>query len=199
MHGLINKSIQSFLQVNYGDVVWEDVAATIGVPSDGFESMMVYPDDVTDRLLSTACDILQRDEVSLLEDIGIFLVTQPALEPVRRLMRFGGPTFEDFILSLDEVHDRAALAVPDLKLPRIRLKDTGNGSYILTSIWSRSGAMALVSGIVRAMADDYGALAVFDPGPSRKTAAGVEETLSVFVAEHEFAEGRTFLLGESVA
>lgn len=199
MHGLINKSIQTFLQASYSDDVWEDVAAATGVPLEGFESMMLYPDDVTDALLSAACEILNRDETSLLEDIGVFLVTHPTLEPVRRLMRFGGPTFEDFVLSLDEVYDRAILAVPELSAPRIALRDTGNRSYILTATWSRPGAIALVSGIVRAMADDYGALAVFDPGPSRVTEDGVEETLSIFVAEHEFSEGRAFHLGENVA
>lgn len=199
MHGLINKSVQSFLRVTYGEAAWQEIAHLAGVPDEGFESMLSYPDAITDAVLDAACTFIECTRESLMEDIGIYLVTHPDLEAVRRLMRFGGPTFEDFILSLDEVHDRACLAVPDLTLPRITLREKGGGHYVITTQWEVLGAVAMISGLLRAMADDYGSLAVLDVGPRVTKPGVIEETLAVFVAEHEFAEGRSFLLGESVA
>lgn len=199
MHGLINKSVQSFLLVTYGAPAWEEIAMRAQVPVEGFESMMLYDDEVTQRVLEAACEFVDCEPNSLLEDIGTYLVTNPDLEAVRRLMRFGGPSFEDFILSLDEVHDRGRMAVPDLTLPKIALRDSGGGHYVITTTWALPGAVALVSGLLRAMADDYGALAVLDAGPCVSKDGQIEETLAIFVAEHEFSEGRSFLLGESVA
>jgi hypothetical protein len=200
VHGLINKSAQGFLTATYGTAVWEDIAHRAGLPPDGFEAMLSYPDDQTDALLDAACACLDRSEASLLEDTGTYLVTHSDVQPVRRLMRFGGPSFEDFILSLDELHDRARMAVPDLVLPVIEVSDAGGGHYLLSTRWQRRGAVALLSGVLNAMADDYGALVLLEPGAgSRAAQAGeggdVIETLSVFLADRDFAEGNHFLLG----
>lgn len=199
MHGLINKSVQGFLTSTYGDSGWQEIARMADVPEQGFESMLSYPDNMTDAILDAACAYVRCTRASLMEDIGIFLVTHPTLEAVRRLMRFGGPTFEDFILSLDELHDRACLAVPELTLPVINLRETGGGRYVITTHWRIAGAIWLVSGVLRAMADDYGALAVLDTGPRLQHDGTIEETLSVFVAEPDFALGRSFFLGEKMA
>jgi len=199
VHGLINKSVQGFLISTYGESLWGEISRMADVPERGFESMLSYPDAMTDTVLDAACASIGCARASLMEDIGIFLVTHPDLEAVRRLMRFGGPTFEDFILSLDEVHDRACLAVPDLTLPEITLQETSGGHYVITTQWQVAGAISLVSGVLRAMADDYGALVVLDVGPRLQEGGAIQETLSIFIAEHEFATGRSFLLGESRA
>ena len=97
------------------------------------------------------------------------------------------------------MHDRAFLAVPELTLPRISLSDTGVGQYVITTKWQVVGAISLVSGVLRAMADDYGALVVLDAGPRLHSDGGIMETLSVFIAEPEFAAGRSFSLAERLA
>jgi len=199
VHGLINKSVQGFLISNHGNDAWAEIARMANLPPQGFESMLTYPDSMTDKVLDAACTYVGCTRASLMEDIGVFLVTHPDLEAVRRLMRFGGPTFEDFVLSLDEVHDRACLAVPELTLPRISLSDTGVGQYVITTQWQVVGAISLVSGVLRAMADDYGALVVLDAGPRLHSDGGIMETLSVFIAEPEFAAGRSFTLAERLA
>jgi hypothetical protein len=54
-------------------------------------------------------------------------VTDPGLEPLRRLLRFGGGTFEEFLVSLEELPDRARLAMPELEMPEITLSVEGGG------------------------------------------------------------------------
>ena len=199
VHGLINKSMQGFVTANHGNGAWAEIVHMTDIPAQGFESMLSYPDSMTDAVLDAACAYVGCTRPSLMEDIGMFLVTHPDLEAVRRLMRFGGPTFEDFILSLDEVHDRACLAVPNLTLPKISLNEAGAGQYVITTQWQVAGAISLVSGVLRAMADDYGALVALDVGPRLQSDGEILETLSVFIAEPEFAAGRSFILAERSA
>ena len=87
MHGLINRSLQSFLRDTYGIGLWSSVADEAGVPTEGFEAMLTYEDALTDRVLACAATALAKPREALLEDLGMFLVS---LEPLRRLLRFGG-------------------------------------------------------------------------------------------------------------
>ena len=127
----------------------------------------------------------------LLEDLGTYLVSHPNVEAIRRLLRFGGATFVDFLHSLDELPDRARLAVPDLGLPRLELQHYSATTYGLTVTHKVPGFGHVLVGILRTMADDYGVLA-FSEFKGRRD--GVE-TVAVELIEMGFAEGRDFELG----
>jgi hypothetical protein len=105
-----------------------------------------------------AVDVLDKHPNTLLEDIGTYLVTDPALEPLRRLLRFGGGTFSEFLVSLEELPDRARLAMPDTRMPEITLEAEGGGRFTIAARWPVPGIAPLLLGALRAMADDYGAL-----------------------------------------
>ena len=100
MHGLINRSIQSFLRDTYGEDVWQRVVRLAGLDFESFQAMLFYDDKLTHATLAAASGLLQRPAEALLEDVGTYLVSHPNLESLRRLMRFGGVTFEDFLHSL---------------------------------------------------------------------------------------------------
>jgi len=183
MHGLINRSIELFLRHTYGADTWTAIAQDSGVPASGFESMLQYDHAVTDDLLDAASRRLAKPREALLEDLGIFLVSR---EPLRRLLRFGGVDYADFLQSLDDLPDRARLAVPELDLPDLRLVPNGPDRYRLTC-HGRRGFAAVFAGVLRAMADDYGALALID-------AEEDAEAVSIELLQERFAEGRRFEL-----
>ncbi len=74
MNGLINKAIQCFLRDGWGMPAWLDAARAAGVAPRGFEPMLDYPPEVTERLLQAASDRLDRGRDDLLEDLGTYLV-----------------------------------------------------------------------------------------------------------------------------
>ena len=94
MHGLINRSIQCFLRDTYGAQVWSDVAIAARLGFDSFEAMLSYESDLTEAVLTAACTHLDKRRDVLLEDLGTYLVSHPNVEALRRLLRFGGTTFE---------------------------------------------------------------------------------------------------------
>ncbi len=198
MHGLVNRSIQCFLRDAYGEALWAGVAHDAGIPADGFEPMLMYDDRLTDMVLSAAAHRLGKSTDSMFEDLGSSLV---AREPLRRLLRFGGADYADFLDSLDELPGRAQLAVPELDLPEIRVAQQAAGIYLVTANDRRAGFGAVFCGLLRAMADDYGALALIEiaapaddsPAPAHRHRIRIE------LLDARYALGRAFLLAAPAA
>ena len=188
MHGLINRAIQSFVTDTYGEGAWVDAALLADAGSDNFEALLIYEDDLTDRLLDASAARLEKPLEAVLEDLGTYLVSHRSFERLRRLLRFGGRNFLEFLYSLDDLHDRARLAVPDLDLPDLEVIPEGRGVFGLQVSWSIGGFGHVLVGIMRAMADDYGDLVFLEHLGGED---GVE-TVKVTVVENAFSEGRDF-------
>lgn len=191
MHGLVNRSIQCFLRDTYGATLWGDVARAAGVPRDGFEAMLHYPDSTTDALLAAAAARLDRPRDTILEDMGTYLVSHPNTAALRRMLRFGGLTFADFLHSLEDLPGRARLAVPDLDLPALEL-DEDDGALRLVCRDGMPGTAHVLVGLLRALADDYGTLALFDHAAD----SGVE-VITIRLLDQRHGEGRRFHLAAS--
>ena len=93
----------------------------------------------------------------VLENIGTYLASHPNVEALRRLLRFEGAHFVEFLYSLDGLHDRARLAVDDLELPTLTLVRHTDTHHSLLCHADFSGWGHLLIGILRVMSDDYGA------------------------------------------
>jgi Haem-NO-binding len=187
LHGLINRSLQTFLCDTYGNDLWQNVAVAAGVPTHGFEAMLTYPDVVTGSLLSCASAALDKPVDTLLEDFGTHLAS---VEALRRLLRFSGAEYADFIEGIEELPGRAQLAVPEIGLPPLDLRSDAPGQYDLRASGPYSTFAPILAGVLRAMADDYGALVLID-GP---VTDGDGSTIRIELLDTRFAEGRDFHL-----
>ncbi|WP_187429833.1 hypothetical protein ROLI_014990 [Roseobacter fucihabitans] len=190
MHGLINRAIQSFVIDSYGADRWKAAARRADIGLTSFEAMWVYDDALTFKILNAVCNVLDRRYDELMEDIGSYLVSHPNLKSLRRLLRFGGVDFVEFLHSLDDLPDRARLAVPELELPRLELHEHSVSRYSLRCEGVIEGCGHLFAGVLRAMADDYGALVFLE----HKGAKDGAETISISLLEADFAEDSGFEL-----
>jgi len=194
MHGLINRAIQSFFCTTYGEDRWRRVTLAADLRLTEFEAMLIYDDALSRRMLEAIAAELGRSIDSVLEDVGTHLVSNPRVESLRRLLRFGGVTFVDFLYSLDDLPDRARLAVSDLILPPLELREHTSGLFSLACGPGLPGFSSVLIGILRAMADDYGALVMLDHHGQRDG----QDVISIALIESAFAEGRHFDLGARV-
>lgn len=191
MHGLINRSLESFLSDTYGASVWRDVAEGANLGFEHFESMFEYEDWLTYAVLETAAERLTKPQETILEDMGTYLVSSPNVKSLRRLLRFGGDSFVDFLHSLDDLNDRAKMAVPELEVPKLTLLEDGaEGCFKVVCTCQHKGFGRAMLGMLRAMADDYGALVFME---YQEAGDGVEE-ISIKLVQSSYAGGRDFSL-----
>ncbi|MCC5969786.1 MAG: heme NO-binding domain-containing protein [Pararhodobacter sp.] len=206
MHGLIGKAIQSFLSDSHGDLLWAEVALRSDLAHqlgpDGFEAMQLYDPALVEAVLDAATQLLGAPRGSLLEDLGTYLISNERLDPLRRLLRFGGVTFTDFLYSLDDLQGRTRLAVPELALPDLTITEDGPGHFLVICHQCPPGFGHVMLGILRAMADDYGALAVLEhcgsqqagPSQSRRDDPALDELIAIELYDPAFHAGRRFEL-----
>lgn len=187
MHGLINRSIESFVRSCYGNLRWREVAADVGLTDEGFQSFRHYSDDITSALIASVSERLGKPREELLEDLGAWLARH---EAVRRLLRFSGSDYSDFVISLEELPGRAQMVIPDLEVPTIRVQVCGAQQFRIHITEGNEFWQALTAGILRAMSDDYGALTLI-----------VDEENSIFVdvSDASFGEARYFDISAEAA
>ncbi|SRR6056297_2729107 len=195
MHGLINRAIEMFVRDTYGRKAWIALAVRCDLASAEFEAMLTYDDEITLALLAALAEQQGRPTETLLEDVGTYLVSHPSAERVRRLLRFSGEDFTEFLRSLDDLPARARLAVPDLILPRLELREHHPQHFSLKVYHGPDLPPVfghVLVGLLRAMADDYGALVLLD----HKGGSGGTEVICVNLLQAAFAKGRSFALGQ---
>lgn len=194
MHGLVNRAIQCFLRDTYGGPLWVAVAQKAKLGFDSFEALLIYDQSQTESVLDAAARLLDRPRDALLEDLGTYLVSNRSAGPLRRLLRFGGVTFADFLHSLDDLPGRARLALPDLDLPLLELTSLAPARFALTCRSPLAGMGHTVVGLLRAMADDYGALVLLDH--QGDSPAG--EVIAISLLDNAHGERRQFPLAARV-
>lgn len=176
MNSLINRGIEEFLRSTYGDAlvasVVDDAAVARGAVAPlgagfGIES------------LQRAAFRMAKPHSEMLEDLGAWMTR---IEPVRRLLRFSGRDFRDFLLRLEELPGRAQLVLPSLKVPRLQV-DAKDHAFWVALLDPETTWKSVLAGVIRGMADDYGALCLIS----------VEDAvIRIEVWDEQFAEGRLF-------
>ena len=65
MHGLVNRSIQCFLLDTYGERLWARIADGLDLEPSGFEAMLSYDDALTQQVLDSATELLDKPAIRL--------------------------------------------------------------------------------------------------------------------------------------
>ncbi|WP_289043591.1 heme NO-binding domain-containing protein [uncultured Aliiroseovarius sp.] len=190
IHGLIFWCFEGFLIFTYGAERWRAIMREVDTEHDSFEPLFRYEVSLANAIIAEAARQLNKPPDTFLEDFGTFLVTDQRVERVRRLLRFGGVDYPDFLHSLEDLRGRAQLAVPDLDLPVIELDEFSTEEFLVTCRDVAPGVGFILLGILRALADDYGALAYLE----HLGREGTTEKISVRLLKMRHGVGRTFHL-----
>lgn len=122
MHGAINRGLQAYVCEIFSNEIWEDTCGRAELGSYNFETLLFYDDEITDRVLDALTKVLNRERSDIIEVLGSFVVSESTLQSVRKLLRFGGENYVEFLQSLEDVHDRAKIAMPDFDVPQFELE-----------------------------------------------------------------------------
>jgi Haem-NO-binding len=184
MDALMLRFLQGYIRDTFGSGVWLAVCRRSGLTVETFEPMLRYDPGTADLVAAHAAAALGRSVDAVWEDMGTHLVTSPGHEGVRRLLRFGGIGFGDFLHSLEELPGRARLAMPDLDLPEMQLDEVSPDQFELRCKSHLHGTLRVLAGLLTAMADDYGTLCLIEtPGADR---------ISIRILDNAHAKARRF-------
>lgn len=181
MQGLIHYSVETFIRQRRGEAAWAETAIRAGLDSRGFHAFRHYPPQMLDALISAGCAVFGLDQAEFLDDLGQWLA---GTEEVRRILRFSGASYADFVFALEHLHLRGEMVLPSLDLPRITVTQKAGGRFDL-DIADRAEWAAVICGVARAMADDYGVLAFVEIKRGR---------IRIDVPDTRFGPGRDFSL-----
>jgi hypothetical protein len=162
MDALLLRSLQDYVRDTFGPAVWQAACRHAGLKVETFEPMLRYDPGMADEVAAHAAIVLRRPVDAIWDDMGTHLVTSPGRNGVRRLLRFGGISFADFLHSLEEMPGRARLAMPDLELPEVSLTETEPNRFELRCRSHLRGTLRVLVGVLTAIADDYGTLCVIE-------------------------------------
>lgn len=190
MYGLFLRALQGYCSTTFGPDCWGRMLLQADLPADGFEPLLPYDSAMFRRVLAAVKSVLDRPVEAILEDLGTYIVTDPRLTAPRRLLRFCGVGFADFLCSLEELPDRARLALPDVDVPPLQVEELGPGAFRIRWDTEVAEMNHVLLGVLRAMADDYGALVFIEVVTGRDG----RPSLSVRLAVARFARGRSFAL-----
>lgn len=184
MDALLLRSLQSYVVDIFGPARWQAVCQQADLGVESFEPMLRYEPGTADQVARSAAEVLGRPVEAVWEDVGTHLVTNPARDGVRRLLRFGGVTFADFLYSLEELPGRARLAMPEVVLPEVVLVELGEDRFELRLRSKLAAIQRVLVGLLTAMADDYGALCLIEPHSDDRT--------SITILDRRHATARRF-------
>lgn len=176
MDALFLRALQGYVVDTFTWADWQAICHRAGLTAETIEPMLRYDPGTADRIALVAADVLGRPVDAIWEDVGTYLVTNPDREGVRRLLRFGGMSYVDFLHSLEELPGRARLAMPELDLPDVTLDQTGPDRFCLQCPSHLRATQRVLVGMLTAMADDYGVLCMIEPGADNRTMITIHDS-----------------------
>ena len=156
MYGLMNKAVEGLVRSKFGDATWDRIRSDAGLPDEPFLSMEQYPDEVTYKLVGSACSVLNLPADAVLKEFGIFWTVYSAEIGYGELLNTVGSTLPEFLKNLDQMHTRIQLTFPHLKPPSFSVTDETDSSLVLHYFSDRPGLAPLVVGMIGPLGDRFG-------------------------------------------
>lgn len=156
MYGLVNQAVQDYVVASMGEPVWRQVRDRVGLREVEFLPLQQYPDELTFALVGAACEASGREASELVEAIGALWIEFTAQKGYGSLLDQLGGTFAEALASLDAMHVRVALMMPELKPPSFRVSNRRERALTLAYVSQRQGLAPLVIGLVKGLGRKYG-------------------------------------------
>lgn len=174
MYGMINRAIEDMAVQLGGPLLWEEIRQSAKV-TDDFESMRSYPDELTYRLVAAASELLGQTPDELLRHFGRYWIGYAQRSGYGPMLALCGADLPSFLASLNQMHARIAMTLPDLKMPTFDCTEEPDGSLRLQYRSPRPGLAMFVLGLLEGLGEYFGLVLEIEHTVSRASGADHDE------------------------
>lgn len=152
---MVHQALEEMVVERAGPQAWSEICAEVGSPTTTFPSLSSFPDELTVGLVVAAAELLDEEVDGLLVQFGRVWVEFALTTAYGPLLREASVTFVDTLRSLDGLHARVAIALPELRPPSFRV--IGEPPTITLEYYSpRDGLAQFVVGLLEGLAEMHG-------------------------------------------
>ncbi|XP_063060828.1 guanylate cyclase soluble subunit beta-2-like [Engraulis encrasicolus] len=153
-YGFINTCLKSLVIEKFGEDTWDKLRNEAKV-QDTFMTYEVYPDDITMKLVSEACKLLDVKSDIVLRQFGEYFFEFCKRSGYDHMLRTLGGNLFEFIENLDALHGYLSLSYKEMNAPSFRVEKNQDGTMLLHYYSDRRGLCHIVPGIIGAVARDF--------------------------------------------
>lgn len=156
MYGMLIESVQHFVQLEFGDEVWEQVLARA---TDGkisvFNTHQVYSDTLIPSMAAALSSITGESFNTSMQFFGRCFVRFFTNFGYDELIKATGRYFSDFLMSVDNIHLQMRFSYIKMKSPSIELTDVDENGAILVYKSVRTGYSKYLMGQLYEIAESF--------------------------------------------
>ncbi|KAK5650378.1 hypothetical protein RI129_001407 [Pyrocoelia pectoralis] len=154
MYGMLLQSVQHFVQVEYGEDVWQQVLKLADCKTSVFNTYHVYPDDIMAKLADACARVTSATVDDFMEFFGKCFVRYFSNFGYDVTIRATGRYFTDFLQNVDNIHTQFCFTYPKMKSPSIYLTDIDKNGCVMVYRSERKGFVRYVMGLLDQIAKD---------------------------------------------
>lgn len=141
MYGMLLESVQHFLQLEYGEEVWQQVREQAGCKFAVFNTHQIYPDHVMTSLAAACAEVTGEGATKdhFMQFFGRCFVRFFSNFGYDLTIKATGRYFSDFLQSVDNIHMQMRFTYPKMKSPSMYITHVDPHGVVLVYRSTRQG------------------------------------------------------------
>lgn len=154
MYGMLLESVQHFIQVEYGDEVWDEVLQIIDCKHSVFNTHQVYPDWIISAIAEACAKVTTHTYEHFMNFFGRCFVRFFSHFGYDVTLRATGRYFTDFLENVDNIHNQFRFSFPKMKSPSMYITERDDGGCVLVYRSTRQGFTQYLMGLLQEIANE---------------------------------------------
>ncbi|CAH1175614.1 unnamed protein product [Phaedon cochleariae] len=155
MYGMLLESIQHFVQLEYGEEVWQRTLILSECKHIVFNTHQVYSDHIMGSLATSLATITSKSYESFMIFFGRCFVRFFSNYGYDATIKATGRYFTDFLDSVDNIHSRFRISYPKMQSPSMYLAEVDINGCVLVYRSLRQGLTYYVMGQLDEIANEF--------------------------------------------
>ncbi|XP_015840578.1 soluble guanylate cyclase 89Db-like [Tribolium castaneum] len=154
MYGMLLESVQHFVQLEYGEEIWQKALHLSECKYTVFSTHQVYPDHIMGALAAALAEITAQSTDAFMNFFGKCFVRFFSNYGYDLTIKATGRNFTDFLENVDNIHIQFTLSYPKMKSPSMYVTEVDENGCVLVYRSGRQGFNHYLMGQLHQIAED---------------------------------------------